>query len=60
VGDTGFELRILFPTDTPVIEDTAKQTAWGGVGGTQKADLAELADGVEGLRTPHASKARSR
>jgi hypothetical protein len=42
---------ILFPTDTPVIEDTAKQIAWGGMGGTQKADLAELAAWVEGLRS---------
>ena len=28
----------------------AKQIAWRGVGATQKADLAELADWVEGLR----------
>ena len=28
----------------------ANQIAWGGVGATQKADLAELADWVEGLR----------
>jgi hypothetical protein len=28
----------------------AKQIAWGGVGARQNADLAELADWVEGLR----------
>jgi hypothetical protein len=28
----------------------AKQITWGGVGGRQTADLAELADWVEGLR----------
>jgi hypothetical protein len=28
----------------------AKQIAWGGVGPRQQADLAELADWVEGLR----------
>ena len=41
----------------------AKQIAWGDVGATQEADLAELADWVEGLRaahTPHAPKATSR
>jgi hypothetical protein len=30
----------------------AKQIAWDGVGATQKADLAELADWVEGPRAP--------
>jgi hypothetical protein len=34
-----------------------KQIAWGGVGARQKAELAELADWVEGLRAA-AHKAR--
>jgi hypothetical protein len=37
----------------------AKQIAWGGVGARQNADLAELADWVEGLRAAaHTARAQ--
>jgi len=37
----------------------AKQIAWGDVGATQEADLAELADWVKGLRAAaHTARAK--
>jgi hypothetical protein len=45
------------PTTQNAHSRQAKQIAWGGVGARQKADLAELADWVEGLRAAaHAAR----
>ncbi len=50
--------RMPEPTTTPNAHSRqAKQITWGGVGARQKADLAELADWVEGLRAAaHAAR----